>query len=67
MSTICPGRVKFALRCGRGHSIRWLTYETLAAEALLHTVIIAMRFPWCISCEEKDAQFTKASWHSKHK
>eukprot|EP00931_Biecheleriopsis_adriatica_P085816 TRINITY_DN60604_c0_g1_i1.p1 TRINITY_DN60604_c0_g1~~TRINITY_DN60604_c0_g1_i1.p1 ORF type:complete len:1602 (-),score=424.61 TRINITY_DN60604_c0_g1_i1:26-4804(-) len=45
----------------RAQNIRLLTGKGLAAAARESTVVVAMRYPWCTACEEKDKAFVKVS------
>lgn len=45
----------------RAQNIRQLTLEKLRDVASRSVLVVAMRFPWCTLCEEKDKAFVKAT------
>jgi len=45
----------------RAQNLRRLTHASLRDLAEHQTVVVAMRYPWCSLCEEKDKAFVKAA------
>eukprot|EP00929_Paragymnodinium_shiwhaense_P006457 TRINITY_DN10993_c0_g1_i3.p1 TRINITY_DN10993_c0_g1~~TRINITY_DN10993_c0_g1_i3.p1 ORF type:complete len:853 (+),score=190.40 TRINITY_DN10993_c0_g1_i3:42-2600(+) len=45
----------------RALNIKQLSYDGLAKAASDRVVIAALRYPWCLSCAEKDKAFVKAT------